>query len=250
MDLDTPVGNRPDPRARGAWVWALFWGLLVALLAPVLLLAGFWHVLGWYPMERVHPEVLFPISYWLPGVLTILLAALVSTGPLVRIYGTRRRAFSRALILWALLLSGPGTLLYVWYGRTREQAGVGSCECNLKSLGLALAMYSTDNGGHYPPPLNWRDRLLPYTKSTMIQHCPRDYRDWPQELPSYVYIQPAPTDPPDTTVMLRCVHHRGVILNAYVDARVKAVPEDKALQALRQRPQGPPSGTEANVPDE
>lgn len=60
-----------------------------------------------------------------------------------------------------------------YLGESQKVAGYQACKANVKNLGTALEMYSTDYEGHYPPSLS---QLTPnYLK--VIMQCPMAHKD-------------------------------------------------------------------------
>ncbi|NCO32883.1 MAG: DUF1559 domain-containing protein [Armatimonadetes bacterium] len=98
-----------------------------------------------------------------------------------------------------IILSWGLVVILLWCSghRARENARSASCQSNLKSLGIALAMYAEDNGGRYPKgetlddllgmaPGQFEDcfssddcdttiALFPYVKSVNILLCPSGF---------------------------------------------------------------------------
>lgn len=80
-------------------------------------------------------------------------------------------------------------IMFPVFARARENARRASCASNLKQIGLAMMMYSQDNGESFPPasfseigasngPLGWADAMQPYFGSRQanpqIFQCPSE----------------------------------------------------------------------------
>jgi len=112
----------------------------------------------------------------------------------------RRTGFTLVELLVVIgILAVLAAILFPVFARAREKARAAQCTSNLKQLGLALEMYSTDYDDLYPwavdpadqyLPQIWngfptwqaliptmqplKDVLLPYTKNREIWHCASD----------------------------------------------------------------------------
>lgn len=73
------------------------------------------------------------------------------------------------ITVWCLLVFLVGLLILPNFIRCRNQGQLTACKSNLKNIGTALEMYSTDWSGHYPRNLA---TLTPNYLKT-IPECPR-----------------------------------------------------------------------------
>ena len=85
------------------------------------------------------------------------------------------------LLVVIAIIAILASILFPVFGRARENARRASCQSNLKNLGLAFTMYTTDYDETYPMegynPRNagaWPTILQPYIKSRAIFRCPSD----------------------------------------------------------------------------
>lgn len=63
-------------------------------------------------------------------------------------------AFTLVEILAAIAIMGClAAILFPALATARQKAHQGDCVSNLRQIGMALALYSQDNDGHYPPPV-------------------------------------------------------------------------------------------------
>lgn len=97
------------------------------------------------------------------------------------------------LLVVIAIIAILAAILFPVFAQAREKARQASCQSNLKQIGSAVLMYTTDYDGVYPPsymfPLGWRrcphyiwtDMLQPYVKNWGIFACPSGiqsiYRD-------------------------------------------------------------------------
>jgi len=112
----------------------------------------------------------------------------------------RRSAFTLIELLVVIaIIAILAAILFPVFARAREKARAASCMSNLKQLGLALEMYSSDHDDYYPwavdpadqnLPEIWnshpawqamipfmpriKDALMPYTKNRQIWGCRSD----------------------------------------------------------------------------
>ena len=96
----------------------------------------------------------------------------------------RRRAFTLIEILIVLTVIGIlAALLFPAFSRVKDSARTTSCANNLHQLGLVMEMYSADNNGFYPSPIDprpqppevrcsWVNRIESYLKSPEVLKCP------------------------------------------------------------------------------
>jgi prepilin-type processing-associated H-X9-DG protein len=83
-----------------------------------------------------------------------------------------------------LVVAGTlGLLLAVTFSALAGSRGAGQkagCMNNLRRLGLAMLMYSAENGGKFPPrtiPNSWAERIRPYYKELNLLRCPAEVRN-------------------------------------------------------------------------
>jgi prepilin-type processing-associated H-X9-DG protein/prepilin-type N-terminal cleavage/methylation domain-containing protein len=71
-------------------------------------------------------------------------------------------------------------ILFPVFARAREAARRGSCQSNLRQIGLAAGMYAQDYDGTYPPESphdrnrGWAAVLQPHIKNTQVLQCPSE----------------------------------------------------------------------------
>ncbi|MEW6277132.1 MAG: hypothetical protein AB1758_00815 [Candidatus Eremiobacterota bacterium] len=83
----------------------------------------------------------------------------------------RPKLFRLSLVELVIILAIVGTLAYILvpnFIRARSRGQLTSCKSNLKNIGTALEMYSTDYRGRYPKTLF----LLTPNYLTVIPDCP------------------------------------------------------------------------------
>jgi prepilin-type N-terminal cleavage/methylation domain-containing protein/prepilin-type processing-associated H-X9-DG protein len=91
------------------------------------------------------------------------------------------------LLVVIAIIAMLAAILFPVFSRAREQARAISCASNLRQIGTAFSMYSSDMGGAYPiaggaitwkddgvGELGWMQQLHPYTKNKQIFKCPSD----------------------------------------------------------------------------
>jgi prepilin-type N-terminal cleavage/methylation domain-containing protein/prepilin-type processing-associated H-X9-DG protein len=87
------------------------------------------------------------------------------------------------LLVVIAIIAILAAILFPVFARAREKARQASCQSNLKQIGLACAMYSSDYDGRYVPVARWNSvtggngywwsvLIQPYTKNWQVQVCP------------------------------------------------------------------------------
>ena len=105
---------------------------------------------------------------------------------------TPRRGFTLIELLVVIaIIAILASILFPVFSRAREKAREANCISNLKQIGAALMMYTSDyddllplaneypatsspNAAHHEGPPGIMDILMPYTKNTQIYRCPSD----------------------------------------------------------------------------
>jgi prepilin-type N-terminal cleavage/methylation domain-containing protein/prepilin-type processing-associated H-X9-DG protein len=116
------------------------------------------------------------------------------------------------LLVVIAIIAILAAILFPVFARARAQARKASCLSNLKQIGLAMAMYTSDWDGILPtltdqPSTNpgapiITDVLAPYTKNTQIFRCPSDSSYYLTEYSSYSWIILFDGQPMDYPVFL------------------------------------------------
>lgn len=97
------------------------------------------------------------------------------------------------LLVVIAIIAILAAILFPVFAKAREKARQASCLSNLKQLGTAMFMYTSDYDGVFPPIhntnlligqydvhtgaaggkfLSWEDLMFPYTKNTQLMVCP------------------------------------------------------------------------------
>jgi len=63
-------------------------------------------------------------------------------------------------------------ILFPVFGRAKDKAQATVCLSNIKQLGVALTMYTTDYQEHLPPADSWEEAVAPYIMNAEILACP------------------------------------------------------------------------------
>ena len=106
----------------------------------------------------------------------------------------QRKGFTLIELLVVIaIIAILAAILFPVFAKAREKARQASCLSNLKQLGVAMFMYTSDYDGVFPQihtvalpigkyyvsdgttagyHLSWEDRLEPYTKNTQLMVCP------------------------------------------------------------------------------
>ncbi|MBM3474404.1 MAG: DUF1559 domain-containing protein [Armatimonadetes bacterium] len=109
---------------------------------------------------------------------------------------TRRSGFTLIELLVVIaIIAILAAILFPVFARAREKARQASCSSNLKQLGLAMHMYSTDYDERFSGECScgcphtdytcWRDRMYPYVKNIQLFECPSSTAD-PGNNPSQI----------------------------------------------------------------
>ena len=92
-----------------------------------------------------------------------------------------RRGFTLIELLVVIaIIAILAAILFPVFARAREKARQTSCMSNLKQMGLAFFMYSSDYDELYVTNPYWKSKLQPYIKNKQINVCPSR-----RELPWY-----------------------------------------------------------------
>jgi len=231
--------------ARGAVVLgaaALALGIVVLPVGTIVSVRLVWH--GVLALART----VF-VSTWIAGACGVVLAGLALAR--VRSSGDEQREKKRArfgMILSILGIVG-GTLLFTAGAAVRRNVLAGDCSANLRQLGIALSLYSMDNGEILPPDLQTAEQYLLYVDVRSMNPyyafnamvCPADRS--PIRYPSgfrtsyrYVGSLPAPAVWQPGEVIVAYEHakiHRGIRGVTCLDGHAEFVPE-KELDAKLQ----------------
>jgi len=85
----------------------------------------------------------------------------------------RQRGFTLIELLVVIaIIAILAAILFPVFARAREKARQVNCLSNLKQLGLAFFMYTSDYDEMFPFAYNWKTNLQPYIRNTQINVCP------------------------------------------------------------------------------
>jgi prepilin-type N-terminal cleavage/methylation domain-containing protein/prepilin-type processing-associated H-X9-DG protein len=76
------------------------------------------------------------------------------------------------LLVVIAIIAILAAMLFPVFAKAREKARATQCVSNLKQMGLAFMMYTSDYDELYPPAYQWKTRLQPYIKTVEINRCP------------------------------------------------------------------------------
>lgn len=79
-----------------------------------------------------------------------------------------------ALVMSIAIIAIYAALLLPALAKAKSKAQTINCVNNLKQLGLAVKIYSADNGDKFPAATNWCDAIMPMVGSPKIFQCPGD----------------------------------------------------------------------------
>jgi prepilin-type N-terminal cleavage/methylation domain-containing protein/prepilin-type processing-associated H-X9-DG protein len=84
-----------------------------------------------------------------------------------------RRGFTLIELLVVIaIIAILAAILFPVFARAREKARQITCVSNLRQMGLAFFMYTSDYDSVFPFTYNWKTNLQPYVKNTQINVCP------------------------------------------------------------------------------
>ena len=91
-----------------------------------------------------------------------------------------RRGFTLIELLVVIaIIAILAAILFPVFARAREKARQISCLSNLKQMGLAFFMYTSDYDETFPMVPMWKTNLQPYIRNTQINFCPsRKHLPW------------------------------------------------------------------------
>jgi len=76
------------------------------------------------------------------------------------------------LLVVVAIIAVIAAILFPVFATVRERGRRTVCQSNLKQIAIAMQQYVQDNGGTYPPSINWEDAAYSYTKSAELIRCP------------------------------------------------------------------------------
>lgn len=76
------------------------------------------------------------------------------------------------LLVVIAIIAILAAMLFPVFSKAREKARQITCTSNLKQMGLAFFMYTSDYDEQFPMAYLWKTRLQPYVKNTEINRCP------------------------------------------------------------------------------
>jgi len=96
---------------------------------------------------------------------------------------TRRGFTLIELLVVIAIIAILAAILFPVFAKAREKARQASCQSNMKQLGLAILMYTTDYDGRFPAnaqggcaqgpsATSWYDTTQPYSKNWQLYTCP------------------------------------------------------------------------------
>lgn len=84
-----------------------------------------------------------------------------------------RRGFTLIELLVVIaIIAILAAILFPVFAKAREKARQVTCLSNLKQLGLAFFMYTSDYDEMFPMASYWKDKLQPYVQNRQINFCP------------------------------------------------------------------------------
>jgi prepilin-type N-terminal cleavage/methylation domain-containing protein/prepilin-type processing-associated H-X9-DG protein len=84
-----------------------------------------------------------------------------------------RRGFTLIELLVVIaIIAILAAILFPVFAQAREKARATTCISNMKQMGLAFLMYTSDWNETFPPLSQWKTRLNPYMKSQALFKCP------------------------------------------------------------------------------
>lgn len=76
------------------------------------------------------------------------------------------------LLVVIAIIAILAAMLFPVFSKAREKARQITCASNLKQMGLAFFMYTSDYDEQFPMAYLWKTRLQPYIRNTEINRCP------------------------------------------------------------------------------
>jgi len=76
------------------------------------------------------------------------------------------------LLVVIAIIAILAAILFPVFAQARAKAQTITCTSNVKQLGLAFLMYTSDYDDTFPPRTNWKTLLQPYIKNFEINRCP------------------------------------------------------------------------------